>query len=132
MNTKLFAIGVVSVITVFSFLYYQSFFLDRSQSLSYITEQFANAVGVNVGVEENQYNTVAQQLREKEKELDNRERSLLDLEREIITQISEERKSQRVLFLYVSVVGSVLMVFLVLNFYFDMKWRRGKRDGLAN
>lgn len=133
MNTRFFAIGVICVITVFSFFYYQSFFLDRSQSLSYVAESLANAVGVNVGVEENRYNTVAQQLKEKEEELNSRETSLLDLEREITEQISKERRSDRVTFLYISIVGLVLMILLSANFYFDMKWRkRKKKESLNN
>lgn len=126
MSWKAFIAGIVSVVTVLSFLHYQAFFLDRSQTLSYIADQMANAVGVSIGVEENRYNTVAKQLEQRAEELDSREMTLLDLERQVVERISEERRSERRIFLYVSIVGLTMLSLLLANFYFDIKWRKSR------
>jgi len=128
MSWKLFAIGIIAVVTVFSFLHYNAFFFESSPGFSYVLQQAANAVGVTIGVEENQYNRIAQQLREKEEELDSRETSLLELEQKIKDQISEDRRFERRAYLYISLVGAAVLSLLALNFYLDLKWRRRKVD----
>lgn len=131
MSWKAFIAGFVFLLTVFSFLHYQSFFLDRSQTLSYMADQMANAVGVSTGVEENQYNTVAKQLEERAEELDSREMALRDLEQQVVEQVSEERRSERRIFLYVSVVGVIILSLLLANFYFDIKWRKKRSQKIG-
>ncbi len=126
MNWKLFIAGFVAVVTVTSFMHYNAFFLERSSSFDYMVQQAANVVGVTIGVGENQYNTIAQQLREKEEELESREVSLLELEQEVKEQISQNRRFERRAYLYISIVGSIVLSLLALNFYLDLKWRRRK------
>lgn len=126
MSWKAFIASVVTVVTALSFLHYQAFFLDRSQTLSYVADQMANVVGVTIGVEENRYNTVAKQLEQRAEELDSREMTLLDLERQVVERISEERRSERRIFLYVSIVGLTMLSLLLANFYFDIKWRKSR------
>jgi hypothetical protein len=128
MNWKFFTVGVVTVVTVFSFMHYNAFFLEDASGINYIVQHLANAVGVSVGVEENQYNLVAKQLEERALELENQEASLRDLEREIVEQISENKRYERRAFLYATAVGSVVLFLLLLNFYFDMKWRKKKKN----
>ena len=82
----------------------------------------ANAVGVSIGVEENVYNRVAKQLEERAKELDERETSLVDLEKEIVTEIREERKKENIHLLYIAVFLGIISILLFINFYFD--WKR--------
>lgn len=89
-----------------------------------MADQMANAVGVSIGVEENQYNTIAKQLEEKAEELDSKEIALRDLEQQVIERISEERRSERRIFLYISIVGLVILSLLLANFYYDIKWRK--------
>ncbi|MFP4022802.1 MAG: hypothetical protein ACLFNR_00130 [Candidatus Paceibacterota bacterium] len=86
---------------------------------------FANAVGVSVGVEENAYNKIARQLEERAEELDSREESLAEMEEEIISQIKEEKRKERVALLYTFLISAVLAILLFTNFYLD--WKRGKR-----
>ncbi len=131
MNWKFFTVGVVTVVTVISFMHYNAF-LEGSSGFNYLVQHLANAVGVSVGVEENQYNVVAKQLEERALELENQEASLRDLEREIVEQISENKRYERRAFLYATVVGSVVIFLLLLNFYFDMKWRKKKKDKSLN
>ncbi len=128
MNWKLFTVGIVAVVTVVSFMHYNAFFLGNSSGLNYLVQHLANAVGVSVGVEENQYNLVAKQLEEKAVELENQEIILRDLEREIVEQISENRRYERRAFLYTSIVGLVVIFLLLLNFYLDIKWRKKKNS----
>ena len=129
MDGKLVIMSMVAVLTVASFLHYNAFFLEGSSGFNYVIQQAANAVGVSIGVAENQYNTVAQQLREKEEELNSREVGLRELEREIINQMSQSRRFERRAFLYVSIVGAIVISLLVLNFYLDLRWRRKRVGG---
>lgn len=86
---------------------------------------FANAVvGVFAGVAENPYNSLAQQLQEKEDELAAREAALATKE------LSNESTNS----LFGSLggwslfVSSILLILLLVNFYFDIR-RSRQRDG---
>ena len=128
MNWKLFTAGALAVVAVLSVLYYNGFFLERSTALGRAVQQSAAAIGVSLGIEENEHSRIAQQLQERAEELDNRERSLNDLEQEIVQQMAEERRSERRIFLYISLVAGALLALIGANFYYDVAWRRKRRE----
>ncbi|MAF79583.1 hypothetical protein CL629_00690 [bacterium] len=76
-------------------------------------------VGVMVGVEPNPYNSIAQQLDEKEKELVQKEEELKIREETLNTEAVNI--NEQLLYLIIGVAG-VLFVLLGTNFYLD--WRR--------
>lgn len=81
-----------------------------------ISDMFANAsVAVTAGVDPNPYNSVAAQLQEKERMLNEREAQLANS-----SHSSSEPDS---LALWSLLVSSALFVLVALNFYLD--WRRG-------
>lgn len=75
------------------------------------------SVGMSAAVDENPFNTLAQQLVNKERELQARE-SALD-QREYVL---DEREAP--LALYSLLLGLVVCLLVLTNFYFD--WRRGR------
>ncbi len=76
------------------------------------------SVGTNAAVDENPFNTLAQQLVNKERELQERE-SVLD-QREFVLDARDAP-----LALYSLVMGFVVCLLVLANFYFD--WRRSRR-----
>lgn len=92
-------------------------------------EQFnrltASAVGVSVGVEETEYSRVAEQLRQRAVELENKQKSLVELQSEVEAELAAERRSERRMFLYFSALTMFLGVVVAVNFYLD--WRRTRR-----
>ena len=87
----------------------------RSEGLHH--GQTANTVGVFLGVEENEYNTLATQLDQRSRELDAREALLLE------SQAARATTDQSMLFL-ISVVGLGLLGLILINFYLDAHRRR--------
>ena len=84
-------------------------------------------VGVMVGVEPNPYNSIAQQLEEKEKELTQYEEELKNREETINTETVSI--NQQTLYLIIGVAG-ILFVLLGTNFYLD--WKRRKNPPSNN
>ena len=88
-----------------------------------ITSQLGNAIGVSVGVEENSFNKLAQELDAyehviKEREVDLNEREIILIEKE-----EEIEKSNNLIFISLG-VGILILILLLVNFYLD--WKRGK------
>ena len=81
------------------------------------------AVGITVGVAENPYNRLAQQLEAKEDELAAREQRLSGADRGPTEGFFDERMA--VISFCISIA---LFVLLILNFYFD--WHRERRKKL--
>lgn len=78
-------------------------------------------VGASAAVEPNEYNTLAQQLGEKQNELSLRERELIARENEL----TKKNAGPATLMPLISFIISLVLAFLIaLNFYMD--WRRGK------
>lgn len=81
-------------------------------------------VGIFVGVEPNPYNTLAQQLEEKEAELSEREREVLALERGVFADSSFV--SSNTMATYSLGLSFLLFILLGSNFYMD--WKRGRKE----
>ena len=77
-------------------------------------------VGVSVGVLPNPYNTLAQQLQDKENDLTKREADLSKKE--------EGSNKQDKTLIYALIGGGVLLLLILLNFYFDYRRKRRKQD----
>lgn len=85
-----------------------------------IVKQLGSAVGMYAAVEENEYNTLAQQIQEKEQELTEREQEIVERE-QVIEKRIEESESKAVT--YVTAIGLLLLVLVLLNFYYDWRHR---------
>lgn len=110
-------IGVFSLIVILILL--QSIF---HLSPATFEKYFMAQIGVTVGVLPNSFNTLAQQLSEKESTLSAKEQEIQ--QKEIALREKEEEKTQesRILF-YLSVVGGILFILVLLNFYLDYRRR---------
>ena len=85
-----------------------------------VVGQLASAVGISVGVQQSDVSRLAQQLDEKEIELQGRELAVVErdrsLEQTIVTQ-------NRRLVLFVLSFVLILMVLVGVNFYYDWQFR---------
>ncbi len=88
--------------------------------------QIGAVVGVTTSVEPNQYNTLAEQLKNKEEALAQRERGLQASESKTI---ASSQKTDRLL-QYLLGISGVLLILILLNFLLD--WRRGQRMRYSN
>ena len=83
------------------------------------------SVGMNAAVDENPFNSLAQQLVNKERELQARE-SALD-QREYVLDAREAPMA-----LYSLILGLTVCLLVLFNFYFDWRReRRGKKSGIV-
>ena len=80
-------------------------------------------VGASVAVQPNPYNTLAQQVTEKERELDQREKEIIVREREVETTRFVETRDQTSL-IYTTLVGLLLLALILLNFVLDARRNR--------
>ena len=83
--------------------------------------QIGAAIGATVSVEPNPYNTLAEQLKNKEGQLSLRERALEESER----AIGSRSQKADTLLQYLLAASGMLLFLILLNFYFD--WRRTTR-----
>jgi cell division septal protein FtsQ len=91
-------------------------------------EHIAGVVGMSVGVDPNPHNSLAQDLAQREAELDVRAREMDRREREIRTMIEEESaKNDRKLIVLISLITILLLSLIVLNFLLDQRRRQGKQ-----
>ncbi len=74
----------------------------------YLKYQIYGAIGVNVGVEPNYFNTAANQLKEKEATLN-------ELEKSLEQKKADSDKTNA----YLVAVEVILLILILLNFYFD-------------
>ena len=81
-------------------------------------------VGTSAAVEPNSYNSLAQQLTDKEKELRSREENIAQQENQ--NSIVQDMPSN--LSLYSFLMSLILLILVGINFFFD--WRRG-RSGIG-
>ena len=97
-------------------LYVTSEGLDRR-----VFKQLGNVVGMYASIEPNEYSMLAQEIKEKQAELDNREIAIAEKE----SVLADDRATNdRTAVVYVTVISSLLLVLVMLNFYLD--WKRRK------
>lgn len=88
--------------------------------------QVGNAVGVSVSIEPNTYNTLNEQLKNKEKTLLERESTLKESENTILARTEKQDKILQ----YLLILSGVLFFLMSLNFVLD--WRRGQSMRYSN
>jgi hypothetical protein len=98
-----------------------SFYGNLSLGPKEFARELGAAVGASAGVLPNEYNTLAQSLLQKEKEVNQKEAALAEREAAVMSQGNE--KNMNLVFVVLS-VGILLLFLILLNFYFD--WRRRK------
>lgn len=82
--------------------------------MKYLLAQAGSGVGMSVSVAENPFNTLAQQLKEKETQLEEKEESLK-------TVLQQSERDSRIIMGLITVLISILFILILLNFYFDYK-----------
>ncbi len=82
--------------------------------MKYMLAQVGSGVGMSVSVAEKPFNTLAQQLREKEIRLEEKEDSL-------IAVLQQNERDGRIIMGLIIVLITILFVLILLNFYFDYK-----------
>ena len=117
-STNITIAVVLMVIFLFSVISIDSTFVKK---FTYnLTSQLGNAVGIVVGVPENPYSKLAQELDVYESEVKDREVILLQRELEVVQKENKTEKSNNLLLIS---VGLLLSVLILVNFYLD--WKRG-------
>jgi len=82
--------------------------------------QMGLSIGITAGVPENDYNKLAQALKEKDKALTERERNLAKTE---MTVLNAQRENNTRLVWLIMAIGFVLLSLILINFYLDKKRR---------
>jgi len=90
----------------------------------YFIAQIASSIGVTVGVPSNPFNTLAQQLQEKESVLIEKEKEIKQKEIALQEQTKGESAGQKRTLLYILFGGALLLSLIALNFYLDYRRRR--------
>ena len=80
------------------------------------------AVGISISIPQNEINSKAQVLLEKERELETREALLK--ESETLTSGTNANRGSDIMMMYVSAIGTLLLLLVLLNFYLD--WKRSE------
>jgi len=85
--------------------------------------QFANTVGMFAAVPKNENNTLAQDLQQKQQELTEREMLIKQKEQ---TLGYKEESNNKTAVVYITVIGGLLLLLILMNFYLD--WKRNRRQ----
>jgi len=89
----------------------------------YFIAQLGSGIGITTSVPPNPFNTLAQQLKEKELALLDKEKELQQEEAALGEKIDKELATQNKNFLYLLIIGGILLTLILFNFYFDYKRR---------
>lgn len=94
----------------------------------FIGSRMGLAVGMSVGVEENPFNKLALELKNKENQLNEREQELDQKE----MALNAENKKQDFLIMTMGFGIWVLFCLILINFYLDYKKRKKLRESIGN
>jgi len=86
-------------------------------------QQMGLAVGMTAGVPKNEYNTLAQALKERDVAITEREKALAEKEANIL---QEQRVNDTKLSYLVISIGALLLSLILLNFYLDARRKRNE------
>ena len=107
-------------VVVFSWIY---FGVNPGSMAKYFLAQVGSTIGVSVSVPPNPFNQLAQQLKEKEKFLLEKEKAFEQKEAGL-EEGNIFTKKNRSLILVVSGGILLVLILIILNFYFDYRYRR--------
>lgn len=119
--SKITLISTVLFLVVIILITFQAVF----NASPIVIGKYFSAVGVTVGVAPNPFNTLAQQLKEKEFALADREKELQQEEAALGEKIDKKFATQNKNFLYLLTIGGILVTLILFNFYFDRRHRSG-------
>ncbi|RLC38044.1 hypothetical protein DRH27_03215 [Candidatus Falkowbacteria bacterium] len=106
------------VLILVSFFYYAG--LNPVDISRFVGAKIGSAVGMSISVQENPFNKLALQLKEKEENLTQKEKDLA--QRENALNAANSPQIKLVFFLAVGI--TVLFILVLINFYFDYKRKR--------
>lgn len=115
------------VLTIFFLLIaaaiiYQAIFNANPVSVGrYLLAQIGSSVGIVVSVPPNPFNILAQQLKEKELALADRENELRQGEIAVTNKIASDLATQNRIFIYLLIIGGILLLLILFNFYLDYR-----------
>lgn len=110
----------LSLVLIFCFSWI-SYDVNPPEILEYLLAQAGSGVGMSLSVPENPFNTLAQQLKEKETELEKREEDMLRI-------LEKRERDSKIIFNLILGLITVLFTLLLLNFYFDYRARKNQKD----
>ena len=125
MRTRKILSYILSIAFVISSLFLGLYFLTKVSPVEvgdYLVRQTMSSVGISVGVPPNPLNTLAQEILEKEREIQQREDALIQREQELVTPFVLVA-GRDVTFYLLAGFNFLLLLLIVLNFYFDRKHR---------
>ena len=115
---------LIALFVVWSVVLYNDLFFVRSLVVDGSLHQIASVVGLSASVPKNEFNTLAQQLTEKEQELSERERSLKEQEALLLDELRKKQEEEnKKTAIFVSLLGLLLLALILFNFYSDWKRR---------
>jgi predicted nucleic acid-binding Zn ribbon protein len=86
-----------------------------------LAKYYLAQIGITVSIPPNPFNILAQQLKEKESTLSAKEQEIQ--QKETLLKEQEREKKDKII-LYFSLVGVVLLILVLVNFYLDYRRRR--------
>jgi cell shape-determining protein MreC len=108
---------ILMVVFVFSgFLYAAS-----KGSGNGVFQQLGSVVGMYASIEPNEYNELAQELKEYEQDLQKREAVIAQKE-VLLRNEAEQKDEQNTAIIYTTAIGVLLLLLILYNYYLD--WRR--------
>jgi hypothetical protein len=112
----------ISFLVLISFLFLAYLGMNPIDISKYFGAKFGSSVGMSVGVPENPINKLAMQLKEKEEDLNERERALADKEAGLVNPSRGDR-----MIIWIMGLGIITLFILILvNFYLDRRYRKKK------
>ncbi len=108
----------ITICLAFLFIFsYYYFGVEPIEITSYLSAEVGAATGTQVSVPENPYNRLAQQLEEKEENLEEKEEALA-----LMVQEQGQQSESILNLIFVFIIGLFIMV--AANFYLDFKARK--------
>lgn len=108
------AISLFSVIVLTLVVFYAVFRVNPLALGRYLIAQIGSGVGITVSVPQNPFNTLAQELREKESALLEKEEEIKQRELEFQERIAKEQRSRNTAFLVYLLTGGIVLLALIL------------------
>ena len=123
------ALPYVALLIALALIAHVPVFSSTNGVATNIVQHMANVIGMSVGVPENEYSRLAQDLKARSTELTEREKQI-DAREQAFREIVIEENSKQTRFVVGIIFGiTVLLVSLIgLNFYFDRKRVLGSGD----
>lgn len=115
---KITVILIILFLIVGAFAFMQGVFKASPLAVGhYLVAQVGSGIGVTVSIPPNPFNTLAQQLKEKEEYLLKKEAGLQQKELALEEQLDKTQNNQSRTFVYLLLTAGILLVLIFLNLY---------------